>query len=83
MCIKKRRSGKTEKEKQSKEAKEGKMDTCNECGYFVAGGTVPEGKDGSCIRREKDLREGMVTYSRPVSKAGSCQMFKEEKKGGN
>ena len=82
--MSKRCSGNTEKEKQSKEVKEGKMDRCNECGYLVAGGTVPEGKDGSCIRREKDLRGGMVTYSRPVSKAGSCQMFKkEEKKGGN
>ena len=55
------------------------MDTCNKCGYFLAGGTVPEGKDGSCIRSEKDLCGGMITYSRPVNKADFCQTFKEEK----
>ena len=55
------------------------MGNCVDCGNFVEGETVPEGKEGGCIWSEKDLRGGMVTYSRPVSKADSCQMFKENK----
>lgn len=57
------------------------MSTCVKCENFVEGGTYPEGKDGSCIWSEKDLRGGMVTYSRPASKTGSCERFHERKEG--
>ena len=51
------------------------MANCGACRNFVSGGTVPPGKDGACIRQEKDIKGGLLTLSTPVSKTGGCGMF--------
>jgi len=51
------------------------MANCDACRNFVPGGTVPPGKDGACIRQEKDIKGGLLWLSKPVNKTGSCDMF--------
>ena len=63
------------------------MEACEECVSFISGGTVPAGKDGSCIWSELDPKGGKITLSRPVTKLEFCKMFTPKqgvtsKKGG-
>jgi hypothetical protein len=54
--------------------------TCGDCRNFVAAGPVSPGKEGNCVREEKDQKGGIIWYSKPVRKTDTCRAFQEKEK---